>query len=44
MINDSNVLEFDAIVIGAGVIGLAIANEIADVYDNIAPALSELPL
>ena len=35
MINDSNVIEFDAIVIGAGVIGLAIANELADDFENV---------
>ena len=28
-------IEFDAIVIGAGVLGLAIANELCDVFDNI---------
>ena len=28
-------IEFDAVVIGAGVIGLAIANEICDVFDNV---------
>ena len=28
-------IEFDAVVIGAGVIGLAIANEICDIFDNV---------
>ena len=28
-------IEFDAVVIGAGVVGLAIANELCDVFDNI---------
>lgn len=35
MINETNIFEFDAVVIGAGVIGLAIANEIADNLDNV---------
>ena len=33
--NEANIFEFDAIVIGAGVIGLAIANEISDNFDNV---------
>jgi len=28
-------IEFDAVVIGAGVVGLAIANELCDVFDNV---------
>jgi L-2-hydroxyglutarate oxidase LhgO len=28
-------IEFDAVVIGAGVVGLAIANEICEIYDNV---------
>ena len=28
-------IKFDAVVIGAGVVGLAIANEICDIYDNV---------
>jgi len=28
-------IEFDVVVIGAGVVGLAIANELCDVYDNV---------
>ena len=28
-------IEFDAVVIGAGVIGLAVANEICDIFDNV---------
>ena len=29
-------INFDAVVIGAGVVGLAIANEICDIFDNIS--------
>jgi len=32
---EAEVLEFEAVVIGAGVIGLAIANEILDIFDNV---------
>ena len=35
MVHDSDVFEFDAIIIGAGVVGLAIASEIADIYENV---------
>ena len=35
MSNKANIFEFDAVVIGAGVVGLAIANEIADIFDNV---------
>ena len=35
MTKEADVFEFDAVVIGAGVVGLAIANEIADVFDNV---------
>jgi L-2-hydroxyglutarate oxidase LhgO len=35
MIEMGDAIEFDAVVIGAGVIGLAIANEICDVFDNV---------
>ena len=35
MTKEADVFEFDAVVIGAGVIGLAIANEIADVFDSV---------
>ena len=35
MINKTDVFEFDAVVIGAGVVGLATANEIADVFDSV---------
>ena len=28
-------LDFDAVVIGAGVVGLAIANELCDKFDNV---------
>ena len=28
-------INFDAVVIGAGVVGLAIANEICDIFDNV---------
>ena len=35
MINKTDVFEFDAVVIGAGVVGLAIANELADVFGSV---------
>ena len=35
MTNESDIFEFDAVVIGAGVVGLAVANEIADVLGNV---------
>ena len=35
MNNKKDVFEFDAVVIGAGVVGLAIANEIADIFDSV---------
>ena len=35
MTKEANIFEFDAVVIGAGVVGLAIANEICDVFDNV---------
>jgi len=31
----ANAIEFDAVIIGAGVVGLAIANELCDVFDNV---------
>ena len=35
MTNESDIFEFDAVVIGAGVVGLAVANEIADILGNV---------
>ena len=35
MTKKSDIFEFDAVIIGAGVVGLAIANEIADNFDSI---------
>lgn len=34
-IDMNDVIEFDAVVIGAGVVGLAVANEIADQFDSV---------
>jgi len=31
----NDTINFDAVVIGAGVVGLAIANELCDIYDNV---------
>jgi len=31
----NDAINFDAVVIGAGVVGLAIANELCDIYDNV---------
>jgi len=35
MVEMKELIEFDAAVIGAGVVGLAIANELCDVFDNV---------
>ena len=34
-------IEFDAVVIGAGVVGLAIGNELCDAFDNVIVIESE---